>query len=91
MTTDSLCRLERIAATFTSTRFKEGVEALRRVASRLNRDFTPVPLEVVCRKCHWPCSQPSRRTNALDRVLALFLLRPFRCRSCQRRYYRLAL
>ena len=47
--------------------------------------------DVVCPKCNWTCARRSRRRNGLDWLLALFLLRPFRCRSCQRRYYRLPL
>jgi len=44
--------------------------------------------EVVCWKCHWKCLVPSRRRTSLDFLLALLLLRPYRCRSCHRRYYR---
>jgi len=45
--------------------------------------------EVVCPKCNWTCAHRARRRNALDLLSALFLLRPFRCRSCHRRFYRL--
>jgi hypothetical protein len=45
---------------------------------------------VVCSKCLWMCALPSRCRTGLDRLLAFFLLRPFRCRSCHRRYYRLS-
>ena len=47
--------------------------------------------QIVCPKCHWKCARRSRRRSGIDLFLALFFLRPFRCRSCRRRYYRLSL
>jgi hypothetical protein len=44
-----------------------------------------------CPKCHWKCARRSSRKTRLDLLLALFFLRPFRCRSCRLRYYRLSL
>jgi hypothetical protein len=46
---------------------------------------------IVCTKCHWRCAHPSRRRSLLDALAALFLLRPYRCRSCQRRQYRFSI
>jgi hypothetical protein len=51
----------------------------------------PARYEVVCSKCQWNCARRSRRRTGSDLLLALFFLRPFRCRSCRRRYYRLSL
>src|SRR5579862_1334612 len=46
--------------------------------------------QVVCSMCGWNCALRSRRRNALDLLLALFFLHPFRCRSCHRRFYRMS-
>jgi hypothetical protein len=46
--------------------------------------------KVTCSKCLWNCAYRSRRQTGLDLFLALFFLRPFRCRSCRKRYYRLS-
>jgi hypothetical protein len=59
----------------------------RRVSSFLKPDFER---DVVCRKCHWRCSRRSRLKIGVDLVLAVLFLRPFRCRSCRRRFYRFA-
>jgi hypothetical protein len=44
--------------------------------------------QLVCTKCQWSCARPSRRRNGIDFLVAFFLLLPFRCRSCHRRFYR---
>jgi hypothetical protein len=44
--------------------------------------------EVACTRCQWNCARPARRRNGIDFLLAFFLLLPFRCRSCHRRFYR---
>lgn len=46
--------------------------------------------DVVCSKCRWNCARRSRRRTSLDLLLTLFFLAPYRCRSCRKRYYRLA-
>jgi hypothetical protein len=61
-----------------------------RIAAGLRRVAPAAHAEVVCSKCQWKCLLPSRRRTGLDFFLALFLLRPYRCRSCHRRYYRLS-
>src|ERR1700728_4403305 len=64
------------------------MQARSLIEGRLIADACGVTPEV-CLKCRWNCAYPSKRRNVLDSFLALFLLRPFRCRSCHRRYYRL--
>ena len=61
-----------------------------RITAGLGRVTRPARPEVVCSKCHWRCLLPSRRRTSLDFLLALFFQRPYRCRSCRRRYYRLS-
>ena len=69
-----------------------------RVVSRpdlsLKRDAKEVaPMDatqVVCAKCHWRCARPSRRRGLLDGIAVLLILRPYRCRSCGGRHYRLS-
>jgi hypothetical protein len=60
------------------------------IAAGFRRVTSPVHPDLVCSKCQWKCLLPSRRRTSLDFLLALFLLRPYRCRSCHRRYYRLS-
>jgi hypothetical protein len=50
------------------------------------RDFS---VEIVCPRCHWKCARRSRRRRKLDLVAVLLFLRPYRCRSCRARFYRL--
>jgi|HubBroStandDraft_5_1064220.scaffolds.fasta_scaffold102326_3 hypothetical protein len=50
------------------------------------RDFS---VEIVCPRCHWKCARRSRRRRNLDLVAVLLFLRPYRCRSCRARFYRL--
>jgi hypothetical protein len=64
--------------------WKSGWQTVRSVTQATERQFA-------CPKCHWKCVRRSRRRTRLDLLLALFLLHPFRCRSCRRRYYRLSL
>jgi len=42
-----------------------------------------------CARCGSPEIRPSNRRNALDILLALVLLAPFRCRVCRGRFYRI--
>ena len=64
---------------FRLSQFKNGVVA------------RTVAYHYACPKCHWKCVRRSSRKTRLDLLLALFFLRPFRCRSCRLRYYRLSL
>lgn len=91
MTAGSMPRHGPRAANPVSNLMRDCVLALRRFARRMDAVWPGGEEAVVCRKCHWKCSQPSRRKSRLDLFLAFFLLHPFRCRSCGRRYYRLAL
>jgi hypothetical protein len=92
MTSDSALGRDRTAANLVRNQIRDTAAAPKSAARRVDLLLArPLEQEVVCRKCHWKCSRRSRRKSVLDIFLALFLLRPFRCRSCRRRYYRLAL
>ncbi len=45
----------------------------------------------VCPKCRWATVRPSMHRKWLDHVMKRIGLRPYRCRSCRYRFYRLAL
>jgi hypothetical protein len=45
---------------------------------------------VACPKCHWNCAYPTLERAGLDLLVKLLFLRPFRCRSCHKRHYRLS-
>jgi hypothetical protein len=91
MTAGSMSRHEQRAANAVSNLIRGGALAFQRIACRIHAAWPASEENVMCRKCHWKCSQPSRHKKRLDLFLALFRLHPFRCRSCGRRYYRLAL
>jgi hypothetical protein len=91
MTAGSMSRHEQRVANGVSKLIREGVLAFRSIQSRIQAAWPAGEEDVVCRKCRWKCLQRSRRKSRLDLFLALFRLHPFRCRSCGRRYYRLAL
>ena len=73
--------------------FREDLEtALRTVDLWVCRSMEPeAQTEIICSKCRWNCAVPSRCRTVLDLLLAPFLLRPFRCRSCCKRFYRLSI
>jgi hypothetical protein len=60
------------------------------VIPEATKDSRAMERPLACRKCHWPCVRPAKRRTGLDLFMALFFMRPFRCRSCRRRYYRLS-
>lgn len=91
MTAGSTSRQEQHAAHALSNLMRDCILTLRKYGRRIEAAWPAGDDAVVCRKCHWKCLQPSRRKSRLDLFLACFLLHPFRCRSCGRRYYRLAL
>jgi hypothetical protein len=39
-----------------------------------------------CPRCGWHNTRPSHTSNALDLVVRMFGLRPYRCRSCGNRF-----
>jgi len=41
-----------------------------------------------CPKCGWQNVRHSQRRSPLDFALSVFSLSPFRCRSCNNRFYR---
>lgn len=41
-----------------------------------------------CPNCGWSNTRPSFRAGILDLILAALLLKPFRCKSCNRRFFR---
>jgi hypothetical protein len=89
---NSLPRQEPIRTSFGWTHFRDTLGALKRTARRMNRFVvTSADEQIACPKCHWNCAVRSRRKKGLDSLLGFFRLRPFRCRSCRRRYYRLSL
>src|ERR1700733_2382140 len=65
--------------------------ALKKSAVRLNYlALSEIKHQIACPKCHKSGAYRSRRKDGLDLLLAFFLVRPFRCRSCRRRYYRMS-
>jgi hypothetical protein len=64
---------------------------MRHRVSTLKRIRLATPNQVVCPKCLWKCARPSKRRTPIDLLAAVCLLRPFRCRSCRSRYYRLSI
>jgi hypothetical protein len=89
---NSLPQREQIRTRFGLTQFRDSFVALKRTMGKVGRVIVPsAERRMACPKCHWQCAQLSKRRTGLDSVLGLFLLRPFRCRSCRRRYYRLSL
>jgi hypothetical protein len=92
MTADLIARHEQRVANAVAKLKRDGILALSDFLRGLDAPWPAGEEEdVMCRKCRWKCSQPSRRKSRLDLFLALFRLHPFRCRSCGHRYYRLAL
>ena len=92
MTIESPLHRDRRAANPLRNRFRVPLNELKWIARRVNLPFaSALDQDVVCRKCRWKCSRRSRCKSRLDMFLGLFLLQPFRCRSCHRRYYRLVL
>ena len=91
MTGDSFSRQDRASANLTWRPDRENVPALVRIAQRVTRSIAPPVHQLICPRCRWKCSRRSKRRGSLDLLLALLQLHPFRCRSCGRRYYRLAL
>jgi hypothetical protein len=45
----------------------------------------------VCPECGWQDTRLSARRNRLEHFLAVFLIFPYRCRSCGERFWRFAL
>ena len=39
-----------------------------------------------CPRCGWHNTRPSHTSNVIDRVVRVFGLRPYRCRSCGNRF-----
>lgn len=91
MTLSSISLREQRVAVAVSNLVRDCVLALSNFARGIDAAWLAGGEEAVCRKCHWKCSQPSRRKGRVDLFLALFRLHAFRCRSCGRRHYRLAL
>ncbi len=88
---DSLSRRDRVQIDSGRDPFRDAFLALKRTVQRANPFVPPAQAQpVACPKCHWNCVRRSRRRTGLDALLALVFLRPFRCRSCRRRYYRLS-
>jgi len=90
---NSLPHREQIRPRFGLTQVRDSLTALKRTMGRMGRVVVVPSAEqhIACPRCHWKCAQRSKRRTGLDSILGLFLLRPFRCRSCRRRYYRLSL
>lgn len=44
-----------------------------------------------CPQCGWQDIRPSTRRNWLEHFLTVFLIRPYRCRTCGERFWRFAL
>jgi hypothetical protein len=44
-------------------------------------------MKATCPKCGWTNTRRSSRTKLADRVLKLFFLSPYRCRTCLNRFY----
>jgi hypothetical protein len=89
MTSDSVLQRYRPGARL-APKQNDVVRKLEKLGRRLRRYFAPSVEYLHCPKCHWKCSRPSKRRSVFDLVFALFLLHPFRCRSCNRRFYRVA-
>jgi hypothetical protein len=45
---------------------------------------------LTCPRCGWSNVRHSQMSGLLDHVMRLFLLSPYRCRCCRRRFYRYA-
>jgi hypothetical protein len=50
-------------------------------------DAKPKP-KMVCPSCGWSNLRLSMQQGLIDWILSLFLLTPYRCRSCSHRFYR---
>jgi c-di-GMP-binding flagellar brake protein YcgR len=44
-------------------------------------------MEIVCAMCRKPFVKPARRQGALDRLLSLAYMYPFRCQVCRHRFH----
>jgi hypothetical protein len=49
---------------------------------------TASPGKRPCPKCGWHNVRLARTSGAVDLVLSVFAITPFRCRSCGHRFYR---
>jgi hypothetical protein len=50
-------------------------------------EYEPVvPDRPTCPRCGWHNTRPSHSKNLLDTILLAFSLRPYRCRSCAKRF-----
>jgi hypothetical protein len=91
MVRNSLQRGGPVRTILRGDQFRNSLIALRKTVARVGRSIAPsIERQYACPKCHWTCALASRRRTGLDSLLGMFRLRPFRCRSCRTRYYRLS-
>jgi hypothetical protein len=87
---DSLLERSRASRGFDLERTSPAVGKAKQALHALRSMTWSFERQRVCPRCHWKCVRRAKRRKPLDLFLALLFMRPFRCRSCRRRYYSLS-